>query len=229
MAYSIQIYEFNTAKSVSDITKILQSVMKQQKEPDYKLVEVKEVEDTIMSSIVVNVNLDRLHYDITIRPADNRLIVQGSSIGRNKVTRFLAKEIEDAPRSHVITEYTLSIEQSIQLFQKITKEHNSNIIIGLRVQFEPEVGFKYARETYAEIAYKFTENRCASKHRDFEELRSHGKRMHMSMRLIQCTGLIPVENKGLRIDITPNCSFRLYTDRSSDRWNEFCFKIVDFL
>lgn len=230
VAYAVQIYELHTHKSVNAIEKKLEDAKKRPSQTDRcSIVKVERDGSIVMTSLKARVGNDLLYYDITIRPSDGCLIVQGSGIGKNVVNEFLAQVIEHEPRSNVISEHILSIEQSIQLFKNITKEDDSNFIMALKVQFEPEAGYEYARETYQEIAYKFTENRCASKHRDFNELRANGKRMHMSMRLYQCVGLVTGNDKSLRMDITPSCRFRLYTDRPVCSWNEFCFKIVDFL
>ena len=230
MAYSVQIYEFNTSKDVDAIVKQLQNVKKRQKKSDRcQIIKVQGDEDIVTASIKVDTNPDLLYFDITIQPDNNYLIVQGSGIGRNRVNKFLAKEIEDESRSHVVTEQILSVEQSIRLFKNIAKEHNSNFITILKTQFTPKTGFAYAKETYEEIAYKCVGNRCASKHRDFEKLCTNGKRMHMSMKVIQCAGLTEGKGKPLKLDISHKCSFRLYTNRSQENWNEFCFKIVNFL
>ena len=230
MAHAVQVYQYHTTKSVSDITDRLQNAKKRSsKAGRCRVVRVEEEGDTVMALIEIVVMPDILRYDVTIRPRDRCLIVQGSKVGRKKVNELLAKEIDDKTRLDAISEHALNVRQSLQLFQNITKENDSNFISSLKVEFEPQIGYKYARETYQEIGYKFTENRCASKHRDFSKLCARGINIEMKMRLYQCTSLVPENSKGVTMVITPNCGFRLYTNQGQCLWNEFCFKIVNFL
>ncbi|MCH7561698.1 MAG: hypothetical protein IIC67_10115 [Thaumarchaeota archaeon] len=231
MAYSIQVYKFNTSKNSKEVKNILEKIKKKQDKNDYyQLRNIDESKGIVVFSMTINKNYETLYYDITLKPKNNFLIVQGRGDGRSIINKFLAKMIEDDSLYNVVSEYRLSVRQSLQLFRKITNEHNSNIITHLKVQFEPEFGYEYAKETYTELSYKFIDNRCASKHRDFEELHKNGKRMYMSMRLVECAGIVSESsNSSSRIDMKPDCSFRMYSDVPHKNWNEFCFKILDFL
>lgn len=231
VAYSIQVYKFNTSKNAIESKSILEKTKKKQDKNDYyQLLNISEFKGTVIFSMTIKKNQDTLYYDVTLKPKNNFLIVQGRGDGRSVINKFLAKVIEDDSLYNVVSEHRLSIKQSLQLFKKITDEHRDNIITHLKVQFEPELGYKYAKEIYTELQYKFIDNRCASKHRDFKELHKNGKRMYMSMRLIECSGIVSeTNNSSLRIDMKPDCSFRMYSDIPNENWNEFCFKILDFL
>ena len=226
---SIQVFEFNTGKSSQKIKEILQEYKKNQE--DYpKIIQISESKGIVRCSIQIWKGEEILHYDITLKSKENFLIVQGRGDGRGNINRFLADLIENDTTFNIIREHQLTVKQMLFLFDKLVKENNRAIITHLKVQFEPLRGFEYERETYTELSYKFIENRCASKHRDFKEICKNGKRMNMSLSLIHCVGIIEETlNVGKRIDVTPSCTFRMYNDVPSTDWDEFCFKILDFL
>lgn len=169
-----------------------------------------------------------LNYDFTIFPANNILILKGPSIGRVKATRHLAEKIEKSNRRHVIKEKRISTNDMLQVFDNITHEDNNSIIKSLTMFFEPQTGFQYLKETYAEISYRFTENRCASDHVDFKHLHKNSKTMNMVVSVKNCPG-INETGDAVRLDAKRKCSFRMYRDVSADDWDKFCSKILGFL
>jgi hypothetical protein len=228
---SAQVYQFNTSKSTSKINELLLEAKSSQGNSDVKIKEINQKSGYVVGSLRLSKSEDEVHlYDFTIKPSDNLLILQGTSVGRNDINDFLANVVENDSRYRVVTEYSFGIKEMLTIFKNITKEHPRNIIQIMKVLFEPQMGFEYARETYTELSYKFIENRCASKHADFDEFRKNGKRMYMAMGLIKCTGLVEeVRRHYARLDVNPNCSFRMYSDVQPDEWNKFCFKILDFI
>jgi hypothetical protein len=96
--------------------------------------------------------------------------------------------------------------------------------------FDPESGFEYDRETYTELEYRFVENRCASKHRDFKTLLRNSKSMEMTYGLRKCIGLIDgVQDHHIKLIAKSDCSFRMFKDVDAEGWHKFVTKIVDFV
>lgn len=231
LAHSIQVFEFNTSKSIASIREILERERNSGSQAYHRVTDVGESRGMVNCTLKIDTDTETLHYEVAIKPRENLLIVHGrGGTGRNNVNDFLAKVIENESKHNVIREHQLSVAQMLQLFDNITAENDRNIITFLKVYFEPLRGYGYARETYTELAYKFVDNRCASDHRDFRTLCNNGKRMYFSVALIQCTGIVDdIQNVPVRMDIKPNCSFRMYSFIPSDDWNRFCLKILNFL
>lgn len=195
---------------------------------DSRFKERRNMRGTAAGSFSIKHEEGTLNYDFTIFPANNILILQGPSIGRAKATSHLAEEIEKSNRRHVIREKRLSTNDMLKVFANITHEDNDSIIKSLTMFFEPQTGFKYSKETYAEISYRFTENRCASDHVDFKQLHKNSKAMNMVVSVKNCSG-INETGDAVRLDAKRRCSFRMYRDISADDWDKFCSKILGFL
>ena len=223
LAYSIQIYDFNTDKSVAQIKKIWAGVVTEDSGANQR----DSTTGTAGGSFQIQHPDGTLNYIFTMMPKSNILILQGPSPGRSAALRYLADKIEHAKKHDVISEKKLNTNDMINLFHKIISEDNNSIIQKLTLFFEPQIGFTYSRETYGEIAYKFTENRCASKHIDFAKLHQNSKAMNMVLKIKKCTGLN--EDGTARLDVTRMCTFRMYRDVEANDWDLFCSTILGFL
>ena len=106
MAHAVQVYQYHTTKSASNIADRLKEAKERSIDTvDCRVVRVEEERDVVMASIETRMNLDRLHYDVTIQPNNRCLIVQGRKDGRMKINNLLAKEIENKTRRDVISEH----------------------------------------------------------------------------------------------------------------------------
>ena len=224
MAYSIKIYDFNTGKSAAQIGRIWAEVAAKDSGSGLR----ESSRGTAGGSFRIRHPDGVLDYVFTIVPGSNILILQGPSLGRGAATKYLAEKIERAARRDVVREKKLDTPDMMRVFRNIVREDNSNIIRALTMFFEPQFGFQYSKETYVEISYRFTENRCASKHVDFDSLHKNSKAMNMVMRINGCAGISDGEETA-RLDAKRQCTFRMYRDVGADDWDEFCFKILGFL
>jgi len=223
LARSIQIYDFNTDKSVAQIKRTWAGVV----EEDPGAGQRNSMAGTAGGSFRIQHTDGTLNYTFTLMPENNMLILQGSSSGRSIALRYLADKIEHAKTRDVISEKRLKTNDMINLFHRIIDEDNDSIIQKLTLFFEPQLGFTYSKETYGEISYRFTENRCASKHIDFAKLHQNSKAMDMVLKIKKCTGLN--EDGTVRLDVTRRCTFRMYRDVEADDWDMFCSTILGFL
>ena len=179
----------------------------------------------------VRIDDETLHCRFAIRPRDGRLVLAGASRARSSAAEFLAKVVEDKQRKSVVYVYRLTVKQMLRLFASIAGQDARNIISRLTLHFEPELGRKYAQETYTLIAYSFVENRCASKHKDFGSLCRDAKQMEMRLLVRRCAGVVPEPDGEKRhaIVVKPECTFRMYRDIALDDWLAFCDALLGLL
>lgn len=235
MPYSIQVYQFLTTKTTPQIFSLCDGARRNHAErdnPRFLKVEshATHVTGTIRLEKRVSLGNDIFHYNFTIKPKDDLLIIQGSSVGRNDVNEFLATVIEDDSRYNVIRQRTLSNDQMLRIFSNIVKQYPRNIILKLKCLFDPESGFEYARETYTELEYRFVENRCASKHRDFNKIMNNAKSTELTLGILKCVGIEKELNTHhVKLVVKPDCSFRMFKDVEAEDWHSFVTKIVDFV
>lgn len=110
VSQSIQVYEFNTNKGSLKIRSIIEEFKKDQE--DYpKILKISESRGIVSFSMQIWKGEEILHYDVTIKPKENFLIVQGRGDGRRNVNIFLAKIIEDDTIFNVIRDYQLTVKQ----------------------------------------------------------------------------------------------------------------------
>lgn len=224
LAYSIKIYDFYTDKSAAQIKKIWASTAAANADAWKRA----SPAGTAGGSFQVRHSIGILNYDFTILPRNNILVLHGPGPGRVAAANRLAADIGGARRRDVIVERTLDTDDMMRVFRNIVKEDNGNIIQALTMFFEPHVGFRYSRETYTEISYRFVENRCASKHVDFARLHKNSKAMNMVLLIDRCVG-INEEDWAARLDAKWQCTFRMYRDVEAGGWDAFCSKILGFL
>ena len=180
-------------------------------------------ENLVRLSLKTTISTDTHYGDVTINQTRNLLLIQAPSLTRYKIKEFLAQVIENQNSSGIIHENNLNLNQSLKLFELIAAKNQNNIIEILTIHFEPELGYKYGKEIYTELSYRFIENRCASKHQDFNELAKNGKRITMKLIISKCRNL--VRDKRIKLIIKPDSSFRAYTDIEQEVWDDFCFNV----
>ena len=225
MAYSVQIYKAYLSKKPVQIKTILET---EKETPTNDLVKITRV-DYIDDKKLVRISLDVVlstgtdHCDITINQPKNLLLIQAPTPTRYKIKEFLAKVIEGKNSSGIIQDNDLNLDQSLKLFKRIADENKDNIIEVLAIHFEHEFGHEYEKEIYTELSYRFIQNRCASKHRDFKKLCKSGKRMTMKLVISKCRNIVKYDP--IKLVIKPNCSFRAYTDIKQEVWDDFCFNV----
>ena len=225
MAYSVQIYRAYLTKNPEQIAVILE----EEKEKDaifpVRITKVNHVtdDDLVRASLTVEISTGSYYCDVTINQPKNLLLIQAPRPTRNKIKAFLADVIEQQNFPKIIHDHNLNLRQSKKLFDLIASENKDNIIEVLTIHFEPEYGYKYEKETYTEMSYRFTQNRCATKHRDFQELAKNGKQMTMKLVLLGCRNL--VRGDKITLVVKPESSFRAYTDIQQEVWDDFCFNV----
>ena len=225
MAYSVQIYKAYLSKNPEQINAILE---REKKNPTNHLATIIKVnyadnDNLVRISLSTTISTGTYHCDITINQPRNLLLIQAPTPTRHKIKKFLAEVIEDQNSSGIIQNNDLNLNQSLKLFKLIADENNDNIIEILTIHFEPELGYKYGREIYTELSYRFIQNRCASEHQDFEKLCKSGKRMTMKLVISKCRNL--VKEDPIKLVIKPESSFRAYTDIKQEVWDDFCFNV----
>ena len=225
MAYSVQIYKTYLSKESVQIKTILEKEKKTPTNDLAKITKVNYIDDKKLVRISLNIVLSTGTYpcDVTINRLKNLLLIQAPTPTRHKIKEFLAKIIEDKNSSGIIQDNDLNLNQSLELFKRITHENKDNIIELLTIHFETEFGHKYGKEIYTELSYKFIQDRCASKHRDFIKLCKSGKRMTMKLVISKCRDLVKYDP--IKLVVKPNCSFRAYTDIKQEVWDDFCFTV----
>ena len=225
MAYSVQIYKAYLSKDPAQIKTILDKEKKNHTNDLAKITKVNPVDakNLVRLSLSITLSTGVYYCDITIHRPKNLLLIQGPTLTRHKIKEFLAQVIEDQNSSKIIHDIDLDLNQSLELFQRIASKHNDNIIEILTIHFEPELGYKYGKEIYTELSYKFIHNRCASKHQDFGKLSKNGKRMTMKLAISKCQNL--VRDARIKLIVKPESSFRAYTDIKQEVWDDFCFTV----
>jgi len=226
MAYSVQIYRAYLTKKPDEIKALLEKEKRKtatSQEHGVKITKVSHEEDRgwVRLSMTVNISADTYQCDVTVNQPKNHLLIQAPATTRHRIKEFLAQVIEDSHPSGIIQDNDLKIDQSLKLFDRITKEGKTNIIEILTINFEPELGYKYDREIYTELSYKFIQNRCASDHRDFTKLCRNGHSMTMKLAISKCRNL--VNDGSIKLIVKPDSSFRVYSDIAQDIWDDFCF------
>ena len=225
MAYSVQIYKAYLTENPKQIYNILEEEKEKDATDSVRIKKVSHVtdENLVRASLVVTLSTGSYFCDITINQPKNLLLIQAPRPTRNKIKAFLANVIEQQNFHNIIHDHNLNLRQSKRLFDLIASENKDNIIEILTIHFEPEYGYKYEKETYTEMSYRFTQNRCATKHRDFQELAKNGKRMTMKLILFKCRNL--VRGDKITLVVKPESSFRAYTDIQQEVWDDFCFNV----
>lgn len=224
MAYSVQIYKAYFSKDPVGIFGTL-AEQKNIQHDSVKITRVNFVKGTNLVQFSLNVDLSSGTYrcDATINQPTNLLLIQAPRPTRSKIKTFIAQILEKQNSGNIIKDIDLDISQSLKLFELITNENESNIIEVLTFYFEYELGFKYEKEIYTEISYKFVQNRCASEHKDFHQLCKNGKRCTMKFVVAKCRDL--VTDKSIKLIAKPDSSFRTYKNIEQDVWDDFCFNI----
>jgi hypothetical protein len=110
VAYSIQVYQFLTTKTTQQISDICDGKRRTQNDGDNpRFLKVDShalyVTGTIRLEKRVTAGNDIFHYEFTLKPKDDLLIVQGSSVGRNDINEFLAQVIENDVRYNVVKQH----------------------------------------------------------------------------------------------------------------------------
>ena len=225
MAYSVQICKAYLTKDPKQIATILEDAKERNATSHVEITKVNHVTDENLVRASLNVTLSTgIYYcDVTINQPRNLLLIQAPRPTRSKIKAFLANVIEQQNFRNIIHDHNLKLRQSKELFDSIAAENEGNIIEILTIHFEPEYGYKYEKETYTEMSYKFIQNRCATKHRDFQELAKNGKRMTMKLILLGCRNL--VRGDKIALVVKPDSSFRAYTDIQQEVWDDFCFNV----
>jgi len=235
VARSIKIYRFFTTKNLSDVFKILQNKKDGQLTNQYpKILNVQKITDGIHVSLQIKKlilgSFEVLFYEVTIK-SNGVIFVQGKTAGRTDVNKFLAEIIESASRYDVIKEYVLTNAEMLQLFKNITKENNDNVILELKVAFNPELGHKHEdKEIYYKLSFQFIANKCASKHKNFDEFLKDSMEVEMQFGLLQCAGLEKESRKyHSKLIAKSDCSFRMYREVPHEDWMEFIEKVLTFI
>ena len=153
-------------------------------------------------SLDIEISSGTYRGDVTINQPQNLLLIQAPTPTRFKIKQFLAQVIENENSGKIIKDNDLNLKQSLKLFHRITNENKNNIIENLTIHFEPELGYKYEKEIYTELSYKFIQNRCASEHQDFDKLCKNGKGMTMKLVISKCRNL--VKNNSMKLTIKPD-------------------------
>ena len=225
MAYSVQIYKAYLSKDPMQIKTILEKEKKNHTNDLAKITKVNHVdaENLVRFSLNITLSTGIYHCDITINQPRNLLLIQAPTPTRYKIKKFLTEIIEGQNSNGIIHDNDLDLNQSLVLFNLIADESSDNMIELLTIHFEPELGYKYEKEIYTELSYKFIQNRCASEHQDFKKLCKHGKRMTMKLVISKCQDL--VKKDPIKLVIKPESSFRAYTDIKQEVWDDFCFNV----
>lgn len=233
MPQSIQIYTFQTAKSVAQMLDACRRQVNKDKKADGhpRMLEAGQAGDDVTGRLRVQISDDALECWFAMRPRGGRLVLVGASRGRAKAAEFLAGVAGGESCRNMVFGRQMSVGQMLKLFDSITKQDRGNHIGKLVLHFEPEYGREYAQETYTLIAYSFVENRCASEYKDFKSLCRDARRMEMWLQIRKCKGVVP-DPDGLRrhtMVVKPNCTFRMYHDVPLKDWLAFCDAMLGFL
>lgn len=237
MGQSIQVYQFFTTRNSADIHAICDKIIKSQPDKKYpRFVNVTNNNSHVSGSLKIETgatyNYEILHYEFIIKPKENMLILLGrSGPARNDVNDFLSQSIENDVRYKVIKSITISNGHMLQMFENIVTQHGDNIILELKTEYDPLQGIRVEKEVFSKISYSFTENRCASKHKQFDELIKESENIEMTFGLLRCIGLyntLEPERHKLMAK-SRNASFRVYKDVPLSDWNTFVDGILTFL
>lgn len=225
MAYSVQIYKAYLSKTPAQIRDILEQEKKHHRNSLAKITKVGPLGDDnlVRLSLTIKASSGDYFCDITINQSRKLLLVQAPAHTRFKINKFLAQVIENDDAGKVIHSNDLSIDQSLELFKRIANEDKDNIIEILTIHFEPELGYKYEKEIYTELSYRFIQNRCASEHKDFRKLCKSGERVTMRLSISKCRDLVRYDTMALVIK--PESSFRMWADIKPEVWDDFCFEM----
>ena len=235
MARSMKIYRFFTTKRLSNIFQIIENKKKNQKQSEYpRILDVQNNSDNIVITLqiqkVVSGSYEILFYECTLK-SNGVIFLQGKTAGRIDVNEFLADLIENASRYEVIKEYTLTDKEMLKIFKNITEENHDNIILDLKVTFNPDIGYKHEdKEVYGKLSFQFIGDRCASKHRDFTAFLKDSKEIEMTFGLLKCAGLEDeVRNTHSKLITKSDCSFRMYREVPHEDWLAFTRKVLNFI
>lgn len=161
-------------------------------------------------------------FHVIIFPKEQMLVLLGSGPQRNQLRKFLQKEIQ-SKLNCTLQSIQINKSEMMSIFKNIQKESVRNNIQRPNFNFDRIDDFyKIEKSMYSAFA-----NTCASQIKEFEFNKLNAATMDLSLRIVKCAGLIPVELKTHYVlNIVHDGRMSITVNVEPKQWAKFIYEKV---
>lgn len=127
-------------------------------------------------------------FHVIIFPKEKLMILLGSGVQRNSFRNFLRRLLK-SELNCIVESLDINKSHMMEIFKNIQKESTRNNIRKPKFYYDRLEDYNKIEEN----TYSAFSTVCASKIKGFETNKSKASKMDLSLRIVKCAGLIPVE------------------------------------